>query len=103
MRYDEWLASVTGEITGDAFGQMRVYRLAVFAGDLAWQHASKLTLDRHAPDQTARRAFHAIATQNTEYAINHTHVETLYLDSLCNSHSRRRAALLSARRAIVLE
>ena len=46
MKYDEWLASVPVEITGDAVWQMKVYRLAVFTGDLAWQDVSKLTLDK---------------------------------------------------------
>ena len=46
MKYEEWLASVPIEITGDALWQMKVYRLAVFTSDLAWQDASKLVLDK---------------------------------------------------------
>jgi hypothetical protein len=36
MNYEEWLSSVPAEITGDALWNMRVYRLALFIGDLAW-------------------------------------------------------------------
>ena len=46
MKYEEWLASVPVEITGDAVWQMKVYRLAVFTGDLARQDVSKLMLDK---------------------------------------------------------
>ena len=46
MKYEEWLASVPAEITGDAVWQMKAYRLAVFTSDLAWQDVSKLMLDK---------------------------------------------------------
>jgi four helix bundle protein len=46
MTYDEWLASVPPEFTQDPLWRMRVYRLAVFASDLAWQDVSRLIKDR---------------------------------------------------------
>jgi four helix bundle protein len=46
MTYDEWLASVPPEFTQDPLWRMQVYRLAVFASDLAWQDVSKLIKDR---------------------------------------------------------
>jgi len=46
MTYEEWLASVPREITGDPVWQMTVYRLAVFAGDLAWYDVSRLAQDK---------------------------------------------------------
>jgi four helix bundle protein len=46
MTYDEWLASVPPEFTQDPLWRMQVYRLAVFASDLAWQDVSRLIKDR---------------------------------------------------------
>jgi four helix bundle protein len=46
MRFEEWLASVPIEFTRDPLWQMKVYRLAVFTGDLAWQDVSKLFQDK---------------------------------------------------------
>jgi four helix bundle protein len=46
MNYQDWLASVPTEITGDALWRMEVYRLALFAGDLAWHDATRLMQDK---------------------------------------------------------
>ncbi len=46
MTYNEWLASVPPELTNDPLWRMEVYRLAVFAGDLAWHDVSKLAEDK---------------------------------------------------------
>jgi four helix bundle protein len=46
VTYEEWLQSVPAELTGDPLWQMKVYKLAVFVGDLAWQDVSKLTQDK---------------------------------------------------------
>jgi four helix bundle protein len=46
MTYEEWLASVPPELTGDPLWKMKVYRLAVFVGDLAWCDVGKLSQDR---------------------------------------------------------
>jgi four helix bundle protein len=46
MRFEEWLASVPPEFTNDPLWRMEVYRLAVFAADLAWQDVSTLNKDR---------------------------------------------------------
>jgi four helix bundle protein len=46
MTYEEWLASVPPEFTKDPLWRMEVYRLAVFAGDLAWHDVSKLIQDK---------------------------------------------------------
>jgi four helix bundle protein len=46
VTYEEWLASVPAELTGDPLWKMKVYRLAVFVGDLAWRDVSKLVRDR---------------------------------------------------------
>ena len=34
--FNEWLAIVPETITGDPLWKMKVYRLALFLGDLAW-------------------------------------------------------------------
>jgi four helix bundle protein len=46
MTYQEWLATVPSELTGDPLWKMKVYRLAVFLGDLAWRDVSKLLRDQ---------------------------------------------------------
>lgn len=46
MKYQEWLAKVPPEITQDKLWLMEVYRLALFAGDLAWPDIGKLFQDR---------------------------------------------------------
>jgi four helix bundle protein len=46
MTYDDWLESVPREITADALWQMKLYRQALFLGELAWFDVCKLALDR---------------------------------------------------------
>jgi four helix bundle protein len=46
MNYEEWLASVPPELTKDPLWRMEVYRLALYAADLAWLDVSKLVQDR---------------------------------------------------------
>ena len=46
MNYKDWLTMVPKDITEDALWRMEVYRLALFAGDLAWRDATKLMQDR---------------------------------------------------------
>jgi four helix bundle protein len=46
LNYQDWLESMPGEITGDLLWKMKVYRLALFAADLAWHDVTKLTRDR---------------------------------------------------------
>jgi four helix bundle protein len=46
MTYEEWLASAPPELTNDPLWRMEVYRLALFAGDLAWRDVSRLAQDK---------------------------------------------------------
>ncbi len=46
MNYEEWLAAVPAELTNDPLWHMKVYRLALFAGDLAWHDVSRLIQDK---------------------------------------------------------
>ncbi len=46
MNYQEWERSVPTTITGDSLWKMEAYRLSLFAGDLAWEDATKLMRDR---------------------------------------------------------
>mgnify|MGYP001059410718 CR=1 FL=1 len=46
MNYEEWLAAAPPELTKGPFWRMKVYRLGLFAGDLAWRDVSVLTQDR---------------------------------------------------------
>jgi four helix bundle protein len=46
MKFQEWLESVPKEITDDALWRMEVYRISLFAGELAWHDVTKLMHDR---------------------------------------------------------
>ena len=46
MNYDTWLATVPRTITADPLWSMKVYRQALFLGDIAWQDVTKLSRDR---------------------------------------------------------
>ncbi|MBN1954980.1 MAG: four helix bundle protein [Anaerolineae bacterium] len=46
MNYEEWLQSVPAELTADPLWRMKVYRLALFAGDLGWNDVSRLMQDQ---------------------------------------------------------
>ena len=46
MNYETWLKDVPVELTDDPLWRMEVYRLAVFAGELAWPDVTKLASDR---------------------------------------------------------
>jgi hypothetical protein len=71
MTYEDWLASVPTEITNDPLWNMKVYRLAVFAGDLAWRDVSRLVKDKRTiglSDQLyTTRPCHRHAIRNTQY------------------------------------
>ncbi len=45
MDYDEWAATVPEAITSDSLWRMKVYRLSLFLGDLAWEDTSLLAKD----------------------------------------------------------
>lgn len=45
MTFEEWLQGVPEELSGDPLWRMEAYRLAVFAGDLAWPDVSRLIKD----------------------------------------------------------
>ncbi len=44
--YEEWLGTVPDEFRNDVLWQMEVYRLALFAVDIAWPDVSKLVKDK---------------------------------------------------------
>lgn len=46
MTYEEWVKTVPAELTGDPLWRIEVYRLALFANDLAWHDVSKLMQDQ---------------------------------------------------------
>jgi four helix bundle protein len=46
MNYEEWLASVPQEISGDSLWKMEAYRLALFTSDIGWYDVTKLMRDR---------------------------------------------------------
>ena len=46
MTYKDWLTTVPKDITEDALWRMEVYRIALFAADLAWHDVTRLMQDR---------------------------------------------------------
>ncbi len=57
MRYDEWQAAVPKEIKGDSLWKLEVYRLGLYAADIAWHDAVSLgrrPLARDLADQLYR-------------------------------------------------
>jgi four helix bundle protein len=46
MTYDEWMQTVPRELKEDPLWRMEVYRLSVFAADLAWPDATRLIQDK---------------------------------------------------------
>ena len=46
MNYKDWLVTIPKEISEDVLWRMEVYRLSLFAGDLAWRDATRLMQDR---------------------------------------------------------
>ncbi len=46
MNFDEWVKTLPQEITSDSLWKMEAYRLALFAAEIGWQDALKLSLDR---------------------------------------------------------
>ena len=46
MTFAEWMESVPRELKDDPLWRMEVYRLSVFAGDLAWSDATRLVQDK---------------------------------------------------------
>lgn len=45
MNYNEWLAEVPSEMTGDVLWGLETYRLALFVGDISWFDVCKLSKD----------------------------------------------------------
>jgi 23S rRNA-intervening sequence protein len=46
MTFKEWMETVPAFIRNDAVWRVEAYRLALFAGDLAWQDVSRLIRDK---------------------------------------------------------
>jgi four helix bundle protein len=50
MNYTDWLEIVPKEITEDTLWRMEVYRISLFAADVAWRDVTKLMQDRRTLD-----------------------------------------------------
>jgi four helix bundle protein len=67
MTFEEWLRSVPPELTGDPLWQMKVYRLALFGGDLAWVDVSRLVEDKRTT-ALADQLYRAVGSISTNIA-----------------------------------
>lgn len=72
MKFEEWIATVPSELTGDALWRMQVYRLAVFAGDLAWLDVTILFQDKRTLD-LAGQLYRAIGSVSANIAEGYSH------------------------------
>ena len=54
MDYAEWVKGVPADVTGDTLWRIEAYRLALFAGYLAWADVSKLAQDRRTWELTGQ-------------------------------------------------
>jgi four helix bundle protein len=72
MTYEEWLATVPPELTNDPLWRMEVYRLAVFAADLAWRDVSKLALDKRTIS-LADQLYKAVGSISANIAEGYSH------------------------------
>jgi len=64
---NEWLTTVPDAIAGDPLWRMKVYRLAVFVGDLAWHDVTKLVSDRRTV-RLADQLFRAVGSVGANIA-----------------------------------
>ncbi|HJR63451.1 MAG TPA: four helix bundle protein [Gemmatimonadaceae bacterium] len=68
MSYEEWLGTVPLSFTGDTLWRVNVYRLALYAADLAWLDTTILAANRrtlHLSDQLLR-SVNSISTSVAE-------------------------------------
>jgi four helix bundle protein len=65
--FNEWLADIPETITDDPVWRMKVYRLAVFVGDLAWHDVTKLVSDRRTV-RLADQLFRAVGSVGANIA-----------------------------------
>ena len=72
MTYEEWLTTVPPELTNDPLWRMEVYRLAVFAADLAWHDVSKLAQDRRTIS-LADQLYKAVGSISANIAEGYSH------------------------------
>ena len=67
MNYESWLRTVPREMTDDALWKMEVYRLAMFAGDIAWADVTKLMKDRRTLS-LSDQLFRAVGSVGANYS-----------------------------------
>ena len=67
MKYEEWLQAIPAELAGDPLWRNEVYRLAVFAGDIAWADVTKLAQDKRTRS-LADQLFRAIGSVGANIA-----------------------------------
>jgi hypothetical protein len=101
MNYQEWEKSVPASITGDSLWKMEAYRLSLFAGDLAWEDATKLMRDRRTrglSDQLYRAVGSVSSNVGEGYSRKHRQGSSAFLQ-LRSWLCARRARLVLQRQA----
>jgi four helix bundle protein len=72
MNYEEWAAAMPAEFTGDPLWRMEVYRLALYASDLAWHDVCKLVQDRQTRE-LADQLFRAVGSVHANISEGYSH------------------------------
>ncbi|MCX6930337.1 MAG: four helix bundle protein [Verrucomicrobia bacterium] len=67
MTFTEWMETVPQEFKGDPLWRMEVYRLSVFAADLAWPDVTKLIQDKRTIS-LADQLFRAVGSASANIA-----------------------------------
>ena len=74
MKFDEWIAGLPKEITGDSLWKMEAYRLALFATEIGWHDVTELMKDRrtHGIADQLYRALGPVSANLAEGYSHHT-------------------------------
>ena len=72
MTFDEWAASLPGEIKGDTLWKMEAYRLALFATEIGWHDVTELMKD-HRTLGLADQLYRALGSISANLAEGYSH------------------------------
>ncbi len=72
MNFNEWIASVPKEVTGDSLWKMEAYRLALFVTEIGWHDVTELTKDKRTVG-VADQLYRALGSVSANLAESYSH------------------------------
>ncbi len=72
MNFNEWIASVPNEVTGDSLWKMGAYRLALFATEIGWHDVTELMKDKRTVG-VADQLYRALGSVSANLAEGYSH------------------------------